>query len=275
MMLQIDIKSVNHRYLETAIRLPRELSKYEDALKKTVHDRLKRGRVDLYITMERDELTAPSLTVDWITADAYIEASQQLRSKYGFEDELTLDKLLQIPGIITSKPLQGELDETFEQELLSCAEEALEQLAAMRIKEGSSLLDDLSSRLEVLRTLTEAASNYAPQAVQEYAAKLRERIRELLSIELDEGRLAAEVAVMADRANIDEELTRLHSHLTQFADLLRLQEPVGRKLDFLIQEMNREVNTIGSKANMASITAVVIEMKAELEKMREQIQNIE
>jgi uncharacterized protein (TIGR00255 family) len=273
----IEIKSVNHRYFEVSIRMPKEWARYEDSLKKSLQQTLKRGRVEVYITAEREAGMAQAISVNWPLADGYMDAVEQIRVRYGFTERLSLTDILQLPELIHFSEERSELDATFEQELLSGFEEAIQELSRMRQVEGSFLKQDLTERLEKLVLLLGDLQRYAPLAVKEYAGKLRTRIAELVQdqIQVDEQRLAAEIAIFADRSNVDEEITRLQSHFEQFGQLLGSAEPVGRKLDFLIQEMNREVNTIGSKANFTELTAKVIDMKAELEKMREQIQNIE
>ncbi|MEK8131943.1 YicC/YloC family endoribonuclease [Paenibacillus filicis] len=274
--LQIDLKSVNHRYCEVAVRLPREFARYESSVKQAVQQRVKRGRVDVFVTVERDPGEAPVPEIDWALAGSYREAADSLRTQLSLPGELTLRDLLSLPGIVTFRDKLDAANESLEAELVACASEAAAGLAAMREREGEFLREDLSGRLQLLEQFREQAHSLAPQIVQDYAVRLRSRIQEMLDQpEPDELRLAMEVALMADRASIDEELTRLKSHFGQFERLLDEDEPVGRKLDFLVQEINREVNTIGSKAGHAGLAGIVVEMKAELEKMREQIQNIE
>ncbi|SDD98670.1 TIGR00255 family protein [Paenibacillus sp. UNCCL117] len=274
--LQIDLKSVNHRYCEVAVRMPREFGRYESTVKQAIQQHVKRGRVDVFVTVERDPGAAPVLEVDWTLAGSYRQAADSLRAKLALSGELTLHDLLALPGIVAFRDKPDVDDEALEAELAACAAEAAIRLAAMRNQEGAALQEDLSARLLLLDQLLEQAGRLAPQVVKDYAAKLKLRIREMLEQpEPDEARLALEVALLADRSSIDEELTRLKSHLGQFSRTLEEREPVGRKLDFLVQEMNREVNTIGSKANHAELAGIVLGMKAELEKVREQIQNIE
>ncbi|MCZ8511418.1 YicC family protein [Paenibacillus filicis] len=274
--LQIDLKSVNHRYCEIVVRMPREWAKFEDTIKRTVSQQVKRGRVDAFISMERDSGGTPSFRVDAALAESYMHAAEQLRSGLSLQDELKLSDLLQIPNLIVLEDGLQASEEEIERALTDVTAEATRNLLSMREREGEHLLSDLKQRLLSMRSFCESAAFIAPQAVKEFSDKLRLRMQELLqSAALDESRLAMEAAIFADRASVDEELTRLQSHFQQFEGLLQAAVPVGRKLDFLVQEMNREVNTIGSKANHARLTSLVVEMKAELEKMREQIQNIE
>lgn len=273
----IDVKSVNHRYSEVSIRMPKEWAVFEDALKKTVLQAVRRGRVDVFVTAERDAASAKSVTVDFALADGFLQAAEQLKQRYGYAEQIGLKDLLRLPDLVQMKELRKEPDEAIQQELCACLQEAVSQLSDMRMREGAFLEQDVRERLAELKRIHTELEALAPGVVLEYAAKLAARIQSLLQDQspVDEQRLATEIAIFADRSNVDEELTRLKSHFGQCDQLLTEKEPVGRKLDFLIQEMNREVNTIGSKSNHSELTARVITMKAELEKMREQIQNIE
>lgn len=276
--VQIDVKSVNHRYGEVVVRLPREWTRHEERLKRTVLQKVKRGRIDMFVTVERDRQASQTVEVDWAMVDAYRSAAEQLRQRLSLRDELTLRDLLRIPDLISFRNHADATDEELEREFVACADEAVEELLAMREREGTFLQSDLEQRLSAMEGFRKAALQIAPQVAKEFEVRLRTRMQELIQrtqTSLDESRLAMEVAVFADRASIDEELIRLQSHFEQFSILLRSDEPVGRKMDFLVQEMNREVNTIGSKSNHGALTAAVVEMKSELEKMREQIQNIE
>jgi uncharacterized protein (TIGR00255 family) len=276
--IHMEVKSLNHRYGEVSIRMPKEWIRLEDALRKTTLQTVKRGRVDLFVTVEHIHAVTKSLTVDWSLAESYLAAAEQLKSRFGFEQDITIHQLLALPGLLRSQD-EGLVASsvTIDAVFLTALHKALHGLLQMREAEGADLRRDTVERLAKLEELHSEVDRLAPQVAKSYAAKLRERINEALSGAgvLDEQRLWAEVALFADRSNIDEEITRLDSHFKQMRLLLDDIEPVGRKLDFLIQEMNREVNTIGSKAGDALLLAKVIDMKAELEKMREQIQNIE
>jgi len=276
--VHIDVKTVNHRYCEISVRMPKEWLTHEEALRKKAQERIKRGKADIFVNVERLTTGRKAVVIDWTLADGVAEAAGQLAAKYGLNDALTLNHLLQIPDLIRLQQEElTEPDVPLEAEIAECLTEALDSLLLMREKEGAFLANDLLERLSVLRAHVAAIKAMASGVAKDYAAKLKARVEELLPSghALDEARLATEVALFADRCSIEEELTRLSSHCRQFEDLLQEDEPVGRKLDFLIQEMNRETNTIGSKANDAEIAVHVIDMKAELEKMREQVQNIE
>jgi uncharacterized protein (TIGR00255 family) len=274
--VQMDLKSVNHRHCEVIVRMPREFLKHEDSLKRVVQQHLKRGRADLYVTIERGTESLRSVELNWPLAEAYRSAAEQLGEKFGLASELKIQDYLAIPDLIAFREAALATEDEIERELSACTEEAVLALVRMREAEGIFLRDDTGKRLETIVSYLKQARKLAPIVVQVYAVRLRTRIQEFLQQPVvDETRLATEVALFADRSNVDEELTRLQSHISQCSQLLDSSEPVGRKFDFLLQEMNREVNTIGSKANHAELTAIVVEMKAELEKMREQIQNIE
>jgi len=275
--IQVDMKSVNHRFGEISIRLPREWLAFEDRLRRMIAGRIRRGRVEVYVQAERTGDVPAEAAIDWALAGAYRRAAEELKERFSLAGDLTVSDLLAVPGVVAAG---GTLDagEETASALAEAVGEALDQLCRMREAEGASLEADLRERLAVLGGLAEEAARQAPLAVVQMRAKLTQRMRELLAdagVRLDESRLAMETALMAERSNIDEELTRIRSHLDQFADMLESADPIGRKLDFLIQELNREINTIGSKSAQTELSVLVVEMKAELEKMREQVQNIE
>lgn len=279
--ITFEVKSVNHRYCEVVLRMPRDWMSYEDVLKRKVQQHVKRGRVDVVINRELDEEAAAGPVLNRAAVRSYLQAAEILKDEFGLEDSLTLRDVLTLPGVMESRedtaglgPVSPEdLSETLEQGL----EQALLSLVEMRAREGSYLCADLEQRLEHLEQLHADMVKLAPTVVSEYRDKLRQRLGELNdgTFPFDEHRFGMEVAIFADRCNIDEELTRLHSHFEQCRGLLRENEPAGRKLDFLIQEMNRETNTIGSKCNHLTLAGCALEMKAELEKIREQAANLE
>lgn len=275
--VQIEMKSVNHRYCETVIRLPREWTRYEDVLKRTVQMRLKRGRIDIFVTKEREDGSGPAAHINWPVVQSYVQASQTLREQYGFADELQLQQLLQLPDVFVPRDEELMADDVVEQHLLAGLEEALESLCEMRAREGMHLAHDIAARLEGLETIHAEMVELAPTVVEDYRSRLGQRLQDIQNstFKFDAHKFGMEVALFAERSNIDEELTRLLSHFGQIRKLLQQNEPVGRKLDFLIQEMNREVNTIGSKANDLALVNRVVDMKAELEKIREQVANME
>jgi len=275
--VQIDIRSVNHRYCEIAVRLPREWARFEDLLRKTVQESVKRGRVEVFVGAERTASSQKSVVVDWSLVDGYREAAGQIKARLGLTGQLTLGEILAIPDVVIFQEHHIDSEETFGYELQQCAIEALSNLVRMKETEGRHLKNELLDRLQKLDDYLAAMKQLAPRVVEDYRDKLLQRLDDLFQGKLiiDESRLMMEVALFADKCNIDEELARLHSHLSQFRKLMEEGGTVGRKLDFLIQEMNREVNTIASKANHADLASLAVDSKAEIEKLREQVQNIE
>lgn len=271
----VEIRSVNHRYGEVFVKLPRPLFAFENDVKKAVSGRLKRGKIEVFVQMDQGAGEGMAPAVNIALAQAYHRAFTSLREALNIREEVSL-ALLAAQRDVLSVAGSEEPAEELADDLISAVRAAIDELEAMRLKEGSALLEDFRGRRETLGRLVEKVAKRAPHVVSEYALRLKERIGQLLGESaIDEGRLAQEVAIMADRCDITEELVRFNSHLKQFDAILEMEEPVGRKLDFLLQEMNREVNTIGSKANDAEMAVVVVDMKAELEKIREQVQNIE
>ncbi|HML78900.1 YicC/YloC family endoribonuclease [Geobacter sulfurreducens] len=271
----VEIRSVNHRYGEVYVKMPRALLAFENDVRKAVGDRLKRGKIEVFV--QREEAVGgenlPSVNIP--LAKAYRDAFEQLKRELDLADPVTLPLILSQRDVLSAREEDGNED-ALRGELLGAVRGAVEAMEAMRLREGEALFADLTARRRTLSDIIERIALRAPAMVAEYAVRLRERLTQLLSgTTLDETRFAQEVALMADRSDITEELVRFRSHLVQFDDTLKLSEPVGRKLDFLMQEFNREVNTIGSKAGDADTAALVVALKAELEKIREQVQNIE
>jgi uncharacterized protein (TIGR00255 family) len=275
--IQVDMRSVNHRYLDIAVRMPREWNALEDTVKQIVTRAVRRGRVEVVVTISRESAAAGELAVDWTLVETYIQACEQICARYGLHGRPDARDLLLIPDVLRFRDSLPEPDEPVKHALEACAEEAAGALKAMRETEGAILREDLLGRLAALESMRMKLAGLYPEALRAHLERLRGRVRQLLQdvSYFDERLFAMETAVLAERSDIAEELTRLASHFRQFRETLELDEPVGRKLDFLVQEMNRETNTIGSKSMDASISALVVEMKAELEKVREQVQNIE
>lgn len=277
-LIQIEAKSVNHRYCEVVVRMPREWTCYEDGLKRLVQRYIKRGRIDVYINKEQEQAGTLPFVLNTGLVESYLRAAEELRERYSLEGSLSAGELLSLPDMLIApdwSSQEARNEEPWEATLLDGLEEAMINLVTMRKQEGEHLRKDLEERFNRLEELQAELTVLAPEVVLEYRAKLRGRLNELLDGAVDEHRFAMEVAVFADRSNIDEELIRLASHFSQCRELLGSTEPIGRKLDFLIQEMNRETNTIGSKANHLALVNRVVEMKAELEKIREQAANLE
>jgi uncharacterized protein (TIGR00255 family) len=274
--LLVEIKAVNHRFTEVVVRMPREYLAFEDRMKKAVLERVARGRLDVYVTVEKTAPIAKTVVIDEDLAVSVKRAFDALAERLGLEERLPLSELLRQEGLLSVKE-EAEDPERLGSLLIACTGAAADDLIRMRLDEGERLAREFAARLVKLRRIAEEIAARSPQVVEEYRNRLRERIEEALGGTglLDEARLLTEVAIFADRASIDEELTRLNSHFQQFEATLQAEEPVGRKLDFLVQEMNREVNTIGSKANDLEIACLVVEAKSTLEQIREQIQNVE
>jgi uncharacterized protein (TIGR00255 family) len=272
--VNVEIKSVNHRFSEFSIRMPRQLLKIEEKIKKKLNQHIRRGRVEVYVTLEGEGTVTRKVHVDWKLIDEYYQFIEQAKEKYDLEGKISLQELLGINELVHIE--ESEIgNEELETVVLKGIEEAVILLKEMRRAEGEELKKDITGNLYQLETAVIELRKYAPLVVQGYKERLTKRMMEFLNGQHDEARILTEVAVFADKADINEEMTRLCSHIQQFLQTIEDHEPIGRKLDFLVQEMNREVNTIGSKANDANIAKMVVEMKSLLEKLKEQIQNIE
>ena len=263
--ITVEIRSVNHRYFEFSCRAPRGCAFLEDRLKRALQSAISRGKVEVALTLQTVESRNTSVAVDHALAGQYITALRALGEEYALPDDLTLSLC------------RGEEDEEeLAADVLSVLQKALEQFVAMRETEGERLKADVLSRLLTMEEHLSFVEERSPQTVAEYRARLTAKLTELLNGAVpDENRILTEVGIIADRLAVDEETVRLRSHFAQLRKILESTEPVGRKLDFLVQEMNRETNTIGSKCSDTAIAGHVVEMKSELEKIREQIQNIE
>jgi len=273
--LQVELRSVNHKFCEVKPRLPRELSALEAAAVKQVKDRLARGFVDLTVKRVSATASGNAPVVDEALVRSYRRALSQVAKAAGVPDEVSLSQLASLPGVMRLEEAGLEL-EPATQALTQGIAQALDALVAMREVEGKALAADLTARLGHIARVVEEIRALGPAVVDEYRTRLSSRIQELTSgVALEPARLVQEVALFAERTDVAEELTRLGSHLAQFKTLLASAEPSGRKLDFLVQEMNREINTTGSKSQHAGLSARVVDLKAELERIREQVQNIE
>jgi uncharacterized protein (TIGR00255 family) len=271
----VEIKTVNHRYSDVFIKMPRQMGFLEDKVRELVGKGISRGKIDVFITYYNHCDDSKSVIYDEVLAKTYISAVEALRDKFALTDDITVSLIARFPDVL--KVEQNEEDEELLWSILKIAvENALASLVNMRENEGEGLKNVLLDRASYIEGIISEISRHAPEVPKEYKNKLETRIKDLLDQQtIDENRIAMEVAVFADRCSIDEELVRLASHIGQMREALSISQPVGRKLDFLIQEMNREINTIGSKANDLTITRNVVEIKSEIEKIREQIQNIE
>lgn len=273
--ITIEIKTVNHRFLDCNIKLPRNFLFVEDRVKKAVSSAISRGHVDLYLTYEQSSTDEGAYTVDMELASNYLTAVRQLENGTGLANDVTLSTLLRVGDIVTRQQ-SVEDEDLLAQMTLEAVNEALVNLKVMREKEGQSQKADIASKLDTIEACLDRIKEFAPKVVEDYRELLNARIAEVVEPSLvDKQRLATEVALYADHCAIDEEITRLSTHISNMRSLLEATEPVGRKMDFLVQEFNRETNTIGSKANDMRITKEVLAIKNEIEKMREQAANIE
>jgi uncharacterized protein (TIGR00255 family) len=274
--ISIELKTLNNRYLDINMRIPKDLSFLEEDIRGLLKRHIRRGRVEVYLTYEQSEGASAQVTVDHGLLRQYIQAFQEIRERYGMEMDMTVSDMVKLPDVIQLK--RGEADEdAIGRMAREALKQAIEGLVEMRGREGANLAQDIGERAEVLSGMLREVEERSPMVVREYQEKLQSRIQELCkdTAVLDETRLESEVAYMADRSDITEEITRLHSHLAELESLIQSDGAVGRKLDFLIQEINREINTIGSKSSDLSITRLVVDMKSEAERIREQVQNIQ
>lgn len=271
--LTIELKSVNHRFLDLSFRMPRNLMFLEDEARKTIGARMARGHVDVFMTYRNLRSDARSVTVDRTLFDAYASALDSLTGDE-LRDDRSLMSIARMPDVMIVT--EAEEDQDALRELLKqTLNAALDQLIAMREREGVAMAADLNRKVDAIESMTKQIEARYPQTVEEYTARLRASIEELIGKEVDETRLLTEVAIMADRSAIAEETVRLHAHVQQLRETFAKQEPIGRRLDFLVQELNREVNTISSKSQDIPITRLAVDCKAEIEKLREQLQNVE
>ena len=277
----VEIRAVNHRYYEFSARLPRTCMYLEEKLKTFLNGKIARGKVEVSVTITRPDGKDAQIAVNRSVAEGYVNALRMLNEEMGenganwLDDDITLSSLLRLPDVFTVTKEQE--DENAVWAVVSeAAAEALDSFVSMRKAEGERLASDLTGKLSGLEAMLKQVEAIEPGVAESYRLKLLAKLKELLGdTNIDEQRILTETAIFAEKTAIDEETVRLHSHISQFRTLIASDEPVGRKLDFLVQEMNREVNTIGSKAQDLSITRLVVDMKSEIEKIREQIQNIE
>ena len=271
----VEMKSVNNRFLDITVKMPKQYNPLEDSIKKEISAVLNRGHVDAYITVEEVGERKQSIAVDMDLALDYCRAMKEIAEATNLPYQINLTDVASYYGVMTAQKEESDLDELWET-MRVAVKGSLKQLFDMRVTEGSKLAVDIESRLDILAGIREKILVRSPLVVADYREKLTQRIQDVLGeVEIDQDKLLNEVAFFADKVDIAEELTRLKSHFEQFRDNLVKDEPVGRKLDFILQEINREINTIGSKANDTEISHLVIEAKGELEKIREQVQNFE
>lgn len=271
----VESRSVNHRYSDINVKLPKRLIPFENRIKEIIRSQVSRGRVDVSIKIDALEGEKIQLQVDSNLAEQYVQALQTLKEKFQLKGEITLELLAGAKDLISVKEENGDIEPLW-QELVQILKDSLQEMDEMKCQEGELLARDIQMRLERIRIQLQEIEIQSGSYLQAYQTRFRERIQFLLGgVEVDLSRLYQEIALLAERMDITEELVRAKSHLQQFGQFLEAKEPVGRKMDFLVQEIHREVNTISSKASDAEISKRVVEIKSELEKIREQVQNIE
>ena len=274
--ITVEVRSVNNRYLDCTVKMPRMYTFAEDAIKGCVQKAISRGKVDVFITVDASAADVAKVTVNRELAAGYVSALRELAEVCGSENfQVGPETLSRFPDVLTVTKADEDL-ESVSADLCAVLEEALAAYNTMRAVEGAKLAEDIGNRLTAIETYTGQVEERSPQTVAEYRAKLTARMQEVLqSTTIDAQRILTEAAIYADKVAVDEETVRLRSHVAQLRTMLESDQPMGRKMDFLIQEVNRESNTIGSKCNDVAIAQVVVNLKAEVEKMREQVQNIE
>ncbi|MEG1857860.1 MAG: YicC/YloC family endoribonuclease [Pseudoflavonifractor sp.] len=273
--ITVEIRAVNNRYLDCTVKLPRIYVFAEDAIKTRVQSAITRGKADVFVTLGQTEESDVSISLNRPVADGYMAVLHEMQSVYSLKDDISVSLLSRFPDVFLVEKTQEDLD-LVAADLCAVTDMALADFNKMRTREGAKLEEDLRSRARTIEDLTNTVENRAAGIVSDYRARLEAKMTEVLgNTQLDESRILTEAAIYADKVAVDEETVRLKSHLSQLAHMLDAGGAVGRKLDFLIQEFNREANTIGSKCNDIETTRVVVDIKAEIEKIREQVQNIE
>lgn len=273
---QVEIKSVNHRYTDINVKMPRTLIGLEEFIKKQINEKIKRGKIDVFITFENNSQEGKNVNINQELANIYIEELKKLANKEKILSDIQVIDIARLPDVLNIKI--DETDDKIKNELTKVVEEAINKICEMKEIEGEKIAEDLNKRIIKIEEKIKEISKKSSGLIEDYVVKLEKRIKEVLKTEeIDETRLAQEVVIYADKCSIEEEITRLSSHIYQFKNIICKpeKETIGKKLDFIIQEMNRETNTIGSKANNLEITNAVIDIKTELEDIREQVQNIE
>ncbi|MDD6189822.1 MAG: YicC family protein [Clostridiales bacterium] len=273
--LTVELKSVNNRFLDCSVRMPRMYIFAEEKIKSLVQKYVSRGKVDVFVSVDSSKADDVAVSLNEPLAEAYIAAYRQMSEKYGLKNDLSVVALGRMPDIFTVEKKETDAD-AFTADLEAVTAAALENFNAMRRVEGEKLRNDILAKLDNIETLAAKVEERSPQTVVEYRTRLEQKMSEVLAAaDIDKARIVTEAAIFADKVAVDEELVRLKSHIAQMRDMLSRDEAIGRKLDFLTQELNREANTTGSKCNDVEITRMVVDIKSEIEKIREQIQNIE
>lgn len=273
--ITVEIRAVNHRYYEFSARIPRSLGFAEEKLKSMLQGRISRGKVEVSVLVCNTEAADEKITINREIVREYVDALRSVREEFSLNDDLALSNILRIPDAFTVVKTETD-EEQLWQDIRAAAEEALERFISMRETEGGRMRQDIASRLDRIEEWVGVIEKRSPAIVEEYRKRLYDKMCEVLnSANIDESRILMEAGIFSEKTAVDEETVRLRSHIAQFRSMLESCEPVGRKLDFLVQEMNRETNTIGSKVQDIEVTRIIVDQKSEIEKIREQIQNIE
>ena len=271
----VEVRSVNNRYLDCSVKLPRMVSFGEDAVKQAVKASVSRGKVDVFVTIRSENAADTTISLNGAVVEGYLKAMEQMHTQYGVENDISVAVLSRMPEVFTIEKPQVD-EEQLLADLMGVVNRALQGYDAMRVTEGAALDADLRSRGQTILNLVAQVEQGNAQTVVDYRARLEAKLKEVLeNTNIDESRILTEAAIFADKVAVDEETVRLRSHLEQMNQMLTTGGAMGRKLDFLLQEMNREANTIGSKCTDVRLARIVVDIKAELEKIREQTQNIE
>lgn len=274
--IHVEIRSVNHRFLDITTKVPHTLLFFEERLKQVVKGRLTRGRVDIFVRFEGENSVEKKIDVNWEIVDQYLTRLKDIQRRYDLTGDISIDMVSKLDYVFSEKEMENDSDE-LKTALLEAMDDAVRQLVEMRAKEGHELYEDLKTRIAKARSWLDSLDERRPMVIEEYKERIRTRVEEYTKEQLrpDETKILQEVALLAEKGDVTEELTRLQSHFIQFEDTLSMDEPVGRRLDFIVQEMHREVNTIGSKSNDGKMTEMVVNLKSEMEKVKEQVQNVE
>ena len=273
--IKVEMKSVNNRYLDMNVRMPGSIMYAEEAVRSFIKSKIKRGKVDVFINFEYLDSSQVEIDIDYELLNKYISISKELEENYGLSSDLSFSKIMKDSNIVKAQKADFDGD-YIKEELLKVLDEAAKDFLKSRAFEGEKIREDFKVKLDEVERLTYFIEERAPLSLKENENRLRERVAEFLqSSEVNEDRILTEIAIMLDKLSIDEEITRLKIHIQNFNDIINEEGPIGRKLDFLIQELNREANTIGSKSNDIEITSAVVMLKSEIEKLREQTQNVE
>ena len=273
--ISIELKSVNNRYLDTSVRLPRSFLFAEDSIKAAVQRHISRGKVDVFVSVDSSGAGDMTVKINEALLKGYMEAIKSIADNYGLANDMTAMSLCRFPDVLSVEKKDVDA-EAITAGIVAVAEEALKDFDAMRLREGEKLREDVLSKLGAIDSLVSIVEQESPKTLEDYRVRLESKMAEVLgSAGIDENRILAEAAIFADRIAVDEETVRLRSHMSQLKTMICGDSPTGRKIDFLIQEFNREANTIGSKCQNSNIAHVVVDLKSEIEKIREQIQNIE